>query len=156
MMPSVAATLPTTPARPFHAPGAAGATPSAKRPAPLVPEQGIPGPIMSAGELNTIVYQFHFKIESMGVWAANFHETMTDHAAHIDDTRQRTAASFGLVKVETDSIRSAAATAESDTRTVMQKVQENDDQLKASVEKGHRYDRERDCESQTGRPEDYE
>ena len=134
-MPSVAATLPTTPVRPFHAPGAAGATPSAKRPAPLVPQQGIPGPIMSAGELNTFVYQLHFRIESMGVWAANFHETMTDHAAHIDDTRQRTAASFGLVKVETDSIRSAAATAESDTRTVMQKVQENDDQLKAFVEK---------------------
>ena len=71
----------------------------------------------------------------MGTWATNFHETLADHAAHIDETRQRTAASFGLVKVETESIRSAAATAELDTRTVMQKVQENDDQFKASVEK---------------------
>ena len=90
---------------------------------------------MNADELNTFVYQLHFKIESMGVWATNFHETMTDHAAHIDDIRQRTAASFGLVKAETDSIRAAAATAELDTRTVLQKVQENDDQLKASVTK---------------------
>ena len=133
-MPSVAAAAPATPVRPFHSPGSSG-TPSAKRPARLVPDQGMTGPVMNADELNTFVYQLHFKIESMGVWAANFHETMTDHAAHIDDVRQRTAASFGLVKAETDSIRAAAATAELDTRTVMQKVQENDDQLKASVTK---------------------
>ena len=57
MMPSVAAALPTTPVRPFHAPGAAGATPSAKRPAPLVPDQGMTGPVMNADELNTFVYQ---------------------------------------------------------------------------------------------------
>ena len=61
MMPSVAAT-PATPARPFHSPGAAGATPSAKRPAPLVPDQGMTGPVMNADELNTFVYQLHFKI----------------------------------------------------------------------------------------------
>ena len=135
-MPSVVAALPTTPVRPFHQQGTAGATPLAKRPAPLVPEQGNPGPLMNAQEMNTFVYQLHFEIESMGTWATNFHETMTDHAAHIDETRQCTAASFGLVKGETGSIRSAAATAESDTRTVMQKVQENDDQLKA-CRKGH-------------------
>ena len=61
----------------------------------------------------------------MGPWASNFHETMTDIAAHIDEIRQRTAASFGLVEAETDSIRSAAATAEPDTKTVIQKVLEN-------------------------------
>ena len=125
---------PTTPVRPFHAPGTSGATPLAKRPAPLVPENRIPGPLMNAQQLNDFVYQNHFKIESMGHWATNFHDTMTDHAAHIDEIRKRTAASVGLVKAETGSIRSAAATAESDTRTVMQKVQENDDQVKASVQ----------------------
>ena len=125
---------PTTSVRPFHQQGTSGATPLAKRPAPLVPANGVPGPIMNAQELTTCVYELRFKIESMGRWASSFHETMTDHAAHIDEIRQRNAASFGLVKAETDSIRSAAATAESDTRTVMQKVQENDDQLKASVQ----------------------
>ena len=79
---------------------------------------------MSAAELNDFVYVMHYKVVSIGVWAANLHDSMTDHAGHIDDVRQRTAASFGLVKAETDSFRSAGATAESDMRTVMRKVQE--------------------------------
>ena len=95
---------------------------------------GASGPCRSATEFNDFVYGLHFKVESIGVWAQNLHESMIDHAGHIDDIRKRTAASFGLVKDETDSIISAAATAESGTRTVMQKVQENDDQLKASVQ----------------------
>ena len=86
MMTSVAA-QPTTPVRPFHQQGTAGATPLAKRPAPFVPANGVPGPLMSAHELNTFVYELNFKIESTGHWATNFYETMTDHAAHIDEIR---------------------------------------------------------------------
>ena len=69
---------------------------------------------------------------------------MTDHAGRIDDIRRRAATSFGLVEAETDSLRTVAATAERDTRTVMQKVQENDDQRKTLCRKDHHNDQRRD------------
>ena len=90
---------------------------------------------MSASDMNEFVYGLHYKIESIGVWATNLHETLGDHAGHIDHIRTRAATSFKLVETETDSLRAAAATAERDTRIVMQKVEENDVQFKASVEK---------------------
>ena len=67
---------------------------------------------MSASDLNEFVYGLHHKIESIGVWAANLHETLGDHADNIDNIRTRAATSFKLVETETDSIRAAAATAE--------------------------------------------
>ena len=85
--------------------------------------------------MSDFVYGLHYKIESIGIWAANLHETMGDHAGHIDHVRAQPATSFKLVETETDSLHAAAATAERDTRIVMQKVEENDVQLKASVEK---------------------
>ena len=102
MMPSTITS--STPVRPFHPPGASGSTPLAKRPAPLVPATGASGPVMNATDLNDFVYGLHYKIESIGVWAANLHEPITDLAGHIDDVGQRAAASFGIVKAETDSL----------------------------------------------------
>ena len=108
MMPSTIV-LPTSPVMPFHAPGTSGATPLAKRPSPLIPTTGVPGPRMIFTELNEFVCQLHFKIESMGHWASHFHDSMVDFATHIDEIGKRTAASFGFVKAETDSICSAAS-----------------------------------------------
>ena len=63
---------------------------------------------MNSAELNDFVYLMRCKDESIGVWAQNLHEPMTDHATHIADIRKRTAASFGLVKAETASIRNCS------------------------------------------------
>ena len=88
---------------------------------------------MNAQDANTFVYALHYKMESMEKWATTVQEAITDHAEHIDSTRARAAHSFGKVESEITRIRTALATGESDTRTVMDLVQKNDDALKGSI-----------------------
>ena len=88
---------------------------------------------MNAADANTFIYALHYKMESMEKWATTVQEAITDHAEHIDSTRARAGNRFGKVESEIARIRTALATGESDTRTVMDLVQQNDDALKGSI-----------------------
>ena len=112
-----------------------GQTPSAKRPATLASMAGssAAGPQLDPNALNQFLYALHYKVEAIEKWAVVVNDSITDHAIHIDETRARATRSFTLVSDEINNLRSSAATGESDTRTAMKMVQDNDDALKASI-----------------------
>ena len=114
-----------------------GQTPSAKRPATLasmaLSGSSTAGPQLDPDALNQFLYALHYKVEAVEKWAVVVNDSITDHATHIDETRARATRSFSLVSDEINKLRSSAATGESDTRTVMKMVQDNDDALKASI-----------------------
>ena len=82
---------------------------------------------------NSFLYALHYKVEAIEKLAIVINDSITDHAVHIEETRPRATRSFTLVSDEINKLQSSAATGESDTRTVMRIVQENDDALKASI-----------------------
>ena len=110
-------------------------TPLAKRPATLASMAGASaaGPQLEADALNAMLHALHYKVEAVEKWAMVINDSITDHAVHIDETRAHATRSFILVSDEIHNLRSSSAFGESDTRKVMQKVQENDDALKASI-----------------------
>ena len=88
---------------------------------------------MSAVDANAFMYALHYKIEAVEKWAHTVNESITDHAEHIDTARARATHSLKMVSDEINKLRTSAATGESDTRKVMELVQQNDDALKASI-----------------------
>ena len=85
--------------------------------------QGMTGPVMDAQTMNQFLYNLHYKVEAMEQWAATVNDSVTDHAVHIDNAKQKSMNAF-----------QACATNKSDTLKVMGMVQANDDALKAKIE----------------------
>ena len=137
MMPSTSPATPPPTTR-VHSPGAGGAnTPLAKRIASLVTVVPRDGPDLNNDELKAFIYAMHYKVENLVTWAKTVEEAIADHGTHIDVTTRRATNSFRLVEAETSkldaSLRDAAATAERDTRKVMELIDKNDVELKAKV-----------------------
>ena len=112
-----------TPATPLRRPGTSGASPDAKRPAPLSAITVLNGSLMDQGALHAAVCDLQRKFSGFEEWAAILNDSITDHATHLDNNNER----LDVIRQGQAAVRAHHEQLGKDVLEVMARVQNNDD-----------------------------